>query len=59
MSQLKLFMLLLGCKPPGRHVEQHDVFFGIAGSLDELIPEIKAFWPETDKIHIDVQKRSK
>jgi hypothetical protein len=46
-------MLLLGCKPPGRHVEQHDVFFGIAGSIDELIPEIKAFWPETDKIHID------
>jgi hypothetical protein len=53
MSQLKLFMLLLGCKPPGRHVEQHDVFFGIACSLDELIPEIKAFWPESDKVHID------
>jgi hypothetical protein len=53
MSQLKLFMLLLGCKPPGRHVEQHDVFFGIASDLNELIPEIKAFWPETDKIHID------
>ncbi len=53
MSQLKLFMLLLGCKPPGRHVEQHDVFFGIASTLDNLIPEIKAFWPETDKIHID------
>jgi hypothetical protein len=46
-------MLLLGCKPPGRHTEQHDVFFGIAESLSDLIPEIKAFWPEPEKIHID------
>ncbi|TWJ00932.1 uncharacterized protein DUF1543 [Mucilaginibacter frigoritolerans] len=53
MARLKLFMLLLGCKPPGRHIEQHDVFFGIAGSLSELVPEIKAFWPEPEKIHID------
>jgi hypothetical protein len=50
---LKLFMLLLGCKPPGRHVEQHDVFFGIAVSLNELVPAIKSFWPEPEKIHID------
>jgi len=40
---LKLFMLLLGCKPPGRHTEQHDVFFGIARSLRDLVPEIQAF----------------
>lgn len=53
MSQLKLFMLLLGCKPPGRHTEQHDIFFGIATSLPELVPEIKAFWPEPERIHID------
>lgn len=53
MSQPKLFMLLLGCKPPGRHTEQHDVFFGIAPSLHELVPEIKAFWPEPERIHID------
>ncbi len=53
MANLKLFMLLLGCKPPGRHTEQHDVFFGIATSLNELVPQIKAFWPEPDKIHID------
>ena len=46
-------MLLLGCKPPGRHTEQHDVFFGIATSLHELVPEIKAFWPEPERIHID------
>jgi hypothetical protein len=54
MSQPKLYMLLLGCRPPGRHVEQHDFFFGIAPSLKELIPDIKEFWPEVKgNIHID------
>jgi hypothetical protein len=53
MAQLKLFMLLLGCKPPGRHTEQHDVFFGIATALPELVVDIQTFWPEADKIHID------
>ncbi|MDB5091356.1 MAG: hypothetical protein JWR09_5350 [Mucilaginibacter sp.] len=53
IPQPKLFMLLLGCKPPGRHTEQHDIFFGIASSLRELVPEIQAFWPEPAKIHID------
>jgi len=53
MPQLKLFMLLLGCKPPGRHIEQHDVFFGIGATLNEFVPEIKAFWPEPERIHID------
>ncbi|MGN6440105.1 MAG: DUF1543 domain-containing protein [Agriterribacter sp.] len=33
-------MLLLGCKPAGRHTEQHDVFFGIGASLKDLIPDI-------------------
>ena len=53
MPELKLYMILLGCVPPGRHTEQHDVFFGIAASLNELVPEIKAFWPEPERIHID------
>ncbi|SEW54292.1 DUF1543 domain-containing protein [Chitinophaga arvensicola] len=54
MAQLKLFMLLLGCKPEGRHTEQHDVFFGIGEQLRDLIPDMKAFWPEAkDKLHID------
>jgi len=52
-TELKLFMLLLGCKPPGRHTEQHDVFFGIAANLRDLVPEIQAFWPEPHNIHID------
>ena len=53
MEDLKLYMLLLGCKPPGRFTEQHDVFFGIARSLNELVPAIIAAWPEAPKIHID------
>ena len=53
MEALKLYMLLLGCKPPGRFTEQHDVFFGIAGALPELVPSIIAAWPEAPKIHID------
>jgi hypothetical protein len=54
MKQQKLFMLLLGCKPPGRFTEQHDVFFGVAAELKDLVPEIRAFWPEAKgKIHID------
>lgn len=52
--QPKLFMLLLGCKPPGRHIEQHDVFFGIGTSLKKLVPSIKVFWPEAKKdLHLD------
>lgn len=50
----KLFMLLIGCKPPGRHTEQHDVFFGIGESVKELIPQVIDFWPETNgKFHLD------
>jgi hypothetical protein len=47
-------MVMLGCTPKGRFTEQHDIFFGIGNSLKELIPEMKAFWPEAKgKIHID------
>lgn len=50
----KLYMLLLGSKAPGRHVEQHDFFFGIANSLKDLVPDIKAFWRNTGtSLHID------
>jgi hypothetical protein len=51
--ELKLFMVLLGCKPPGRHIEQHDIFFGVARSLRDLVPEIKAYWQEPERIHLD------
>jgi hypothetical protein len=50
----KLFMVLIGCKPKGRHTEQHDIFFGIATSMKELLPQINAFWPEAEgDLHID------
>lgn len=54
-SQPKLFMIMLGCTPNGRFTEQHDVFFGIATSLKELVPAMNNFWPEAKgKLHIDV-----
>jgi hypothetical protein len=47
-------MLLLGCKPPGRHVEQHDIYFGIAERLRDLVPSIENYWPEAKgEIHVD------
>ena len=53
MGTTKLFMLLLGCKPPGRYTEQHDIFFGKGNSLKDMVADISAFWPEAPKIHID------
>ena len=50
----KLYMILLGCRPPGRNTEQHDMFFCIANSMKDTIPEILNFWPEAKlKIHVD------
>lgn len=47
-------MILLGCTPPGRHTEQHDMFFAIGNSLKDTIPDILDFWPEANgKTHID------
>jgi len=47
-------MLLIGCRPPGRHTEQHDVFFGIGTSLKDLMPAVNDFWPEVKgKFHLD------
>lgn len=51
---MKLFLILLGAEAPGRNVEQHDYFFGIAEKLSNLVTEIRAFWPEAGKsLHID------
>ena len=51
---LQLFMVLIGCKPDGRHTEQHDIYFGIANELKDLIPEFEMFWPEAKgKMHVD------
>ncbi|SHF59816.1 protein of unknown function [Cnuella takakiae] len=50
----RLFMLLAGATPPGRHTEQHDVFFGIAETAADLVPGLRAFWPDAGKgLHVD------
>ena len=46
-------MLMLGCRPVGRNTEQHDIYFGIAKNLKDLIPAIKSFWKSSGNIHID------
>lgn len=54
MEEPKLFMLLLGCRPKGRFIEQHDVFFGIGYRLKDLVPYLHDFWPEAKgNLHID------
>lgn len=51
---MKLFMVLIGCRPKGRNTEQHDVFFGIAEQLSMLVPDMISWWPEAKgQIHID------
>lgn len=51
---MKLFMVLIGCKPKGRNTEQHDIFFGIADQLSRLIPDVINWWPDAKgQIHID------
>lgn len=50
---MKLFLLILGCRPKGRNTEQHDTFFGIGSSLADLLLQIKQFWPGGGQIHID------
>lgn len=57
---MKLFYIILGATPKGRNIEQHDVFFGIAESLKDLVPDIKDFWKEVDgKIHLDCYQEVK
>lgn len=59
-NQLKLFYNILGATPKGRNIEQHDVFFGIAASLKDLVPDMKNFWKEADgKIHLDCYQEVK
>lgn len=49
-----LFMVQLGGRPKGRLIEQHDIFFGIANQVNELVDDINQHWPEVkNKWHID------
>ncbi|HXD78474.1 MAG TPA: DUF1543 domain-containing protein [Puia sp.] len=53
-AAIDLYMFLLGCKPPGRLTEQHDIFFGIGPGVASLVPHLREFWPEAgNKLHID------
>ena len=49
-----LFMVQLGGRPKGRLIEQHDMFFGVANQVRELVDDINHHWPEVkNKWHID------
>ena len=49
-----LFMVQLGGRPKGRLIEQHDMFFGVANQVSELVDDINSHWPEVkNKWHID------
>ena len=51
---MELFMVVIGGKPEGRFTEQHDVFFGIADELKDLVPAMNEFWPALEgRMHID------
>lgn len=42
VSKLKLFMVLSGANLNGSLVKQRDYFFGIASTLKNLVPKLKA-----------------
>ena len=51
---LTLYMVQLGGRPKGRLIEQHEIFFGVANQVNELIVDINNHWPEVkNKWHID------
>lgn len=51
---LTLYMIQLGGRPKGRLIEQHDMFFGVANQISELVNDINHHWPEVkNKWHID------
>jgi hypothetical protein len=52
-TDLKLYMVLLGCTPEGRLTEQHDIFFGIGTSVGELKADMYRFWPDGGQLHVD------
>lgn len=43
---MKLFMVKIGATPKGRLIEQHDVFFGVAKQLSDIVPMVDQFWYE-------------
>lgn len=57
---MKLFMLKIGARPPGRLIEQHDVMFVIANSLSETIESVNQHWPAVkNNWHLDAWREVK
>lgn len=53
-----LYMLKSGATPKGRLIEQHDVFFGVADEVRELIPHFESAWAEIRDIwHLDAYRK--
>ena len=46
-TELHLFAVLVGCTPKGRNIEQHDMFFGVGSTLEDLLDDIKLCWHKT------------
>lgn len=52
-----LYMIKIGAKPKGRLIEQHDIFFGVADDISELVPIVDKHWPEVSgKWHFDAYR---
>lgn len=52
-----LYMVKIGATPKGRLIEQHDIFFGVANYVKELIPAINHHWKEVaGKWHFDAYR---
>ena len=54
MSDLKLFVVLVGGKQARARLELHDMVFVAAHSIEETIPAVrKAWWGTPSSLHID------
>lgn len=51
MNNLKLYLIVLGGKPKGRNVEQHDVLFAVGESIEDTIGLMKKHWDTA--VHMD------
>jgi hypothetical protein len=48
---LKLFLVVLGAKPSGRNIEQHDIAFVVGERIEDTFDDLKKHWDT--KVHID------
>lgn len=49
---MKLFLIVLGGRPQGAHIEQHDVVFAVGQSVTDAYPAIRKHWGHANP-HID------